>query len=54
LCYLSGTRDYDITYKNIPNAKPIFLGYINAAFADREDKKSTSSYVIIATGSAIT
>jgi hypothetical protein len=54
LHYLSGTRNYGITYKNIPNAEPTFLGYVDAAFTDREDKKSTSSYVIIATGSAIT
>jgi hypothetical protein len=54
LYYLSGTRDDGITYKNIPNAEPMFLGYVNAAFADREDKKSTSSYIIIAMGSVIT
>jgi hypothetical protein len=54
LHYLSGTRNYGITYKNIPNAEPTFLGYVDAAFIDREDKKSTSSYVIITIGSAIT
>src|SRR5258708_8822271 len=54
LRYLSGTKDYGITYKNILNSESMFLSYTDAAFADREDKKSTSSYVIIAAGSAIT
>src|SRR5258707_4592507 len=54
LCYLSGTKDYGITYKNIPNLEFMFLSYTDAAFADREDKKSTSGYVIITAGSAIT
>ena len=54
LCYLSGTKDYGITYKNIPNSESMFLSYTDAAFTDREDKKSTSSYVIITAGSAIT
>jgi adenine-specific DNA methylase len=54
LHYLSGTRNYGITYKNIPNMDPTFLGYTNTAFADREDKKSTSGYIIIAAGSVIT
>jgi Reverse transcriptase (RNA-dependent DNA polymerase) len=54
LRYLSGTRNYGITYKKIPNEKPTFLGYTDAAFADRDDLKSTAGYVVIAAGSAIT
>ncbi len=52
--YLLGTKDYSITYKNIPNSESMFLSYINAAFADQQDKKSTSGYVIIIAGSMIT
>jgi hypothetical protein len=52
--YLSGTRDYGITYHNSPIHPDAFLGYADAAFANNEDYKSTSGYVFIAQGGAIT
>ena len=56
LRYLSGTRDYGITYKNSPEAPSsnLFYGYFNAAYANTEDHKSTSGYVFISGGGAIT
>ena len=53
LRYLSGTRAYGITYKHAP--EPVtFKGFADAAFADREDGKSTTGYVFIAGDGAIT
>ena len=54
LWYLSETHEYEITYKNIPDATPKFKGYADAAFADREDFKSTTGYVFVAAGGVIT
>jgi hypothetical protein len=54
LRYLSGTRTYEITYKDAPNQPGLFYGYADAAFANADDDKSTSGYVYIAGGSAIT
>ena len=43
-------------YKNTdtPNSPNIFHGYADAAFANQDDCKSTSGYVFIAAGEAIT
>jgi len=54
LRYLSGTRDYGITYKYTTDSIPTFHGFTDAAFANREDRKSTSGYVIITANGAIT
>ncbi len=53
LHYLSGTRDYGITYKYIKDSIPTFHGFTNATFANREDRKSISGYVIIMVNSTI-
>ena len=56
LRYLAGTKGYGIVYKNTdtPNSPNIFHGYADAAFANQDDCKSTSGYVFIAGGGAIT
>ncbi len=55
LRYLSGTRDHGITYKNIQQDSPnSFIGYTDAAYANTDDLKSTSGYVFITQGGAIT
>src|SRR5260221_12483839 len=56
MCIALPIRNKRLWYniQNIPNSESMFLSYTDAAFADREDKKSTSGYVIIAAGSAIT
>ena len=45
---------YGITYRNSPIHPDAFMGYADAAFANNEDYKSTSGYVFIAQGGAIT
>jgi len=54
LQYLSGTKTYGITYKNIPGSHISFLGYTNAAYKNRDDNKLTTGYVFIAVEGAIT
>ena len=54
LQYLSGTKTYGITYKNIPGSHISFLGYANAAYKNRDNNKLTTGYVFIAAGGAIT
>ena len=57
LRYLAGTKGYGIIYKNSSesaNNLNIFHGYADAAFANQDDCKSTSGYVFIASGGAIT
>ncbi len=53
LRYLSGTRSYGITYSSNPQ-NPALLGYADAAYANADDLKSTSGYVFLAGGGAIT
>jgi hypothetical protein len=53
LRYLSGTRTYGITYSSNPQY-PALLGYADAAFANADDLKSTSGYVFLVGGGAIT
>jgi hypothetical protein len=57
LRYLNGTKDYGITYwvKTEPS-KPQgdFYGHSDAAYANTEDLKSTSRYVFMSNGAAIT
>ena len=58
LQYLSGTRSYRITYSNssshITNYLNDFYGFADAAFTNQDDFKSTSGYVFLAAGGAIT
>jgi hypothetical protein len=53
LRYLSGTRTYAITYKNVPDPFT-FEGFADAAHKNRDDGKSTTGYVFTAAGGAIT
>ena len=56
LRYLAGTQDHGITYLksyiNIDNNN--FYGFADAAFANHDDLKSTTGYVFLASGGAIT
>ena len=57
LRYLAGTKSYGITYSTSPGSTAIpniFSGYADAAFANQDNCKSTSGYVFIASGGAIT
>jgi hypothetical protein len=57
LRYLAGTKSYGIIYSNSPESTTnpnMFSGYADAAFANQDDCKSTSGYVFIASGGAIT
>jgi hypothetical protein len=53
LRYLSGTRTLGITYKYSPEPAT-FKGFADAAYQNRDNGKSTTRYVFIAAGSAIT
>jgi len=58
LHYLAGTKNFSITYSK-PSSNPnnnanTFHGFTNAAFANHDDHKSTSGYVLLAAGGAIT
>ena len=53
LRYLAGTRNHGITYKHSPD--PVtFQGYADASYKNRDDGKSTTGYVFLAAGGAIT
>ena len=58
LRYLAGTKNLGITYSNTfinPNDNSnFFYGFANAAYANHDDCKSTSGYVFLAAGGAIT
>jgi hypothetical protein len=55
LRYLSGTKNYALTYRTIPNADGnMFHGFADAAFANNDDCTSTSGYVFLAQGGALT
>jgi hypothetical protein len=53
LHYLSGTRTLGITYKYSPEPAT-FKGFADAADKNQDNSKSTTGYVFIAAGSAIT
>ena len=56
LRYLAGARELGITYSKTPNNiddNP-FYGFADAAYANHDDCKSTSGYVFLASGGAIT
>ena len=53
LRYLSGTRDYGITYRYSPD--PVtFKGYTDASYKSHNDGKSITSYIFLAAGGGIT
>jgi hypothetical protein len=54
LRYLSGTRSYGITYNDVLGHPNYFFGYADAAFANVDDQKSTTSYVFMIAGGAVT
>jgi len=58
LRYLSGTRTHGIVYKALPLQPSFFHGYANAAYhtayANADERKSTTGYVFIAGEGAIT
>ena len=56
LWYLAGTKDLSITYSKA-STNPTdnsFYGFANAAHTNQDDQKSTSGYVFLAAGGAIT
>jgi hypothetical protein len=54
LQYLSDTKTHGITYKAVEDHLDFFHGYADAAYANVDDYKLTSSYVFIAREGAIT
>ena len=57
LRYLAGTQDQGITYSKLSTTtvdNNNFYGFADAAFANHDDLKSTSVYVFLASGGAIT
>ena len=56
LRYLAGTQDQGIIYSKISTTvdENIFHGFADAAYANHDDLKSTSGYVFLASGGAIT
>jgi len=58
LRYLAGTKNLGITYSNTsvnPNDNSnFFYGFADAAYANHDDCKSTSGYVVLVAGGAIT
>ena len=54
LRYLSGTRSYRITYGNILGHPNSFLRYTDIAFMNSNEQKSTTGYVFMMAGGAIT
>jgi hypothetical protein len=57
LRYLKGTKSFGITYSAAPNKNRdtnLFQGYTDAAYANSEGRKSTTGYVYLAGGGAIT
>ena len=55
LHYLKGTKDYAITYRaRAARDTNIFHGFTDAGYANCDDLKSTSAYVFLAAGGAIT
>ena len=57
LRYLIGTKSYGITYSAAPNKNRdsnLFQGFTDAAYANSDSHKSTTGYVYLAGGGAIT
>ncbi len=47
-------REYGISYNDAPAEPYSFVGYANVAFANLDNCKSTTEYVFLAQGGAIT
>ena len=57
LRYLAGTKRYGLTYhteKPYLQGENLFYAYLDAAYANAEDYQSTSGYVCLASGAAVT
>jgi hypothetical protein len=54
LRYLSSTKTHGITYKAVKDHPDFFHGYADAAYANTDDYKSTSSYIFITREGTIT
>jgi hypothetical protein len=57
LRYLSGTRTFGITYrrsKDDTDKSNLFYGFSDTAFVNQDNGKSTSGYIFLASGGAIT
>jgi len=54
LQYLSGTRDYCITYISLPEKTDFFCGYADTAYANTDLNQSVTGYVFIAGDGTIT
>jgi hypothetical protein len=54
LHYLAGTKTYRITYGDISTHPNMFFGFADAAWANLDDQKSTTSYVFLTGNGAIT
>ena len=61
LRYLTRTKNFGITYQintnnnnSISNSTNLFFGYADAVYANADELKSTSGYVFLASGGAIT
>jgi hypothetical protein len=54
LKYLAGTGTHGITYSKIPLSGNLFHRYADAAYANVDDCKSTSGYIYLMAGGAIT
>jgi Reverse transcriptase (RNA-dependent DNA polymerase) len=57
LRYLAGTKTLGITYRksqDVTEANNLFHGYADAAYANADDLKSTTGYVFLAGGGAVT
>ena len=56
LRYLARTKDLGITYSKVPpnENSNFFYGLADAAYTNHDDRKSTSGYVFLAAGGAIT
>jgi hypothetical protein len=54
LRYLSGARSYGITYSDVLGHPNYFFGYADTAFANTDDQKSTTGYIFMIAGGAVT
>ena len=57
LRYLAGTKTLGITYRNTPNETDnnnLFHGYADATFTNADNPKSTTGYIFLGSGGAIT
>jgi hypothetical protein len=53
LRYLAGTRKHSITYRKTYAPQKLLIGYMNARFANTDEKKSMTRIVYISVGGAV-